>query len=156
MAPLVGISLADPRHGEVAAGEIYGMLDDQTEAVLGVSHSSTKRLELIQERVAAQTANTVRLLGLRMSHDTGWGLVSARAYRNHAGVAVPMEIIPGGVKIHNAVVVAAIEALIRAGNSNTVRVGIASFATTASRVDPAMPEQRVTMSMQSAACGRAS
>jgi len=118
-----GIIVTDPRQFQAAA-EIYGKLSDQTEAAVGASYSSTRRFELIQERVGALTSNKFNAFGARISHDTGWGVVSARLYRNQADVYVPQEVIATGVNISNKVVVAAGEALFRAGSSNTFRAGI--------------------------------
>jgi iron complex outermembrane receptor protein len=100
------------------------MLGDQTQAVLSASYSSTRRLELIQQRIASLTSNKFYSLGARVSHDTGWGVLSARVYRNRADVEVPQELNPEGLHIVNKVVVAAAEVLVRAGSSNTVRAGV--------------------------------
>jgi len=123
VSPLPDGAAFNPMHVQIG-GELYGRIDDATEAVLSVSHSYSRQQELVNVLLADKTLDTFTSVGARIAHDTGWGTLSARAYRNQSDIAVPIDLLRDPLKFHNTVFVVSADALVRLGASNTVRAGI--------------------------------
>lgn len=123
VSPVPGGVAVDPMHVEVA-GELYGRIDDATEAVLSASHSYSRQQEIVHVLLLGRAYETFTSVGARISHDTGWGTLSARAYRNQSDIRAPVDALADPLTFHNTVFVASGDALVRLGTSNTVRVGL--------------------------------
>lgn len=110
----------DPRHKEAAA-ELYAKLGDQTDANLSITHSNSRQIEVVPVLFTVPTYYRFTSVGARMSHDTGWGVLSARVFHNWSDIhAIPVPTL----KFHNRVFVASADALVRADTTNTLRVGV--------------------------------
>ncbi|GAA0296992.1 hypothetical protein GCM10009087_03490 [Sphingomonas oligophenolica] len=123
VSPVPGGYALDPVHVAVA-GELYARIDDRTEAVLSASHSYSRQQEFIHVLLMGKSLNYFTSVGARISHDTGWGALSARAYRNQSDITAPVDVLADPLRFHNNVFVASADALVRIGTSNTVRGGI--------------------------------
>jgi iron complex outermembrane receptor protein len=123
VSPVPGGYAFDPMHVEVA-GELYARIDDATEAVVSASHSYSRQQEFIHVLLMAKSLDYFTSVGARISHDTGWGALSARVYRNQSDITAPIDVLLVPLEFHNNVLVASADALVRIGTSNTVRVGL--------------------------------
>lgn len=110
----------DPQHKEAAA-ELYAQLGDRTDGSVSITHSSNRQIELVPVPLTIPSCYRFTSAGARISHDTGWGVLSARIFQNWSDMrAVPVPT----VEFHNRVLVASADALMRAGTANTVRLGV--------------------------------
>lgn len=120
IAPQVSPVIFDPQHKEAAA-ELYAQLGERTDGSVSITHSSNRQIELVPVPLTIPSYYRFTSAGARISHDTGWGVLSARIFQNWSDIrAVPVPT----VKFHNRVLVASADALMRAGTANTVRLGI--------------------------------
>ena len=128
IAQITSSTFRNPRHAEAAA-ELYGRLAEQTEAVLSATHSSNRQTDFTNMLASSQVRETFTSLGARVSHDTGWGVLSGRVYQNRSDIKAPLFVTsaagsPQILELQNAVLVASAAALVRVGGSNTARVGV--------------------------------
>lgn len=108
-----------PRHREVAA-ELYGQLAT-TDGSISVTHSDNRQIEDVPVLFTVPNYYRFTSVGARISHDTGWGVLSASIFQNWSDIrAVP----DPPVEFHNKVLVASAAALVRAGTANTLRIGV--------------------------------
>lgn len=130
-APSPARSLGD-KHAEVAA-ELYGKLGEQTEAALSATYSDSRQMELPQVLTLFNAHYKFNSLGARVTHDAGWGVLSARVYQNRSDIDYVSAVFPGvqfvnpgfpGIQFHNTVLVGVADVLAPVGKSNTVRFGV--------------------------------
>lgn len=118
IAPRGGPVAFDPRHKEAAA-ELYAKLGERTDGSVSVSYSNSRQIELTPIPITIPSYYRFTSAGARISHDTGWGVLSGRIFRNWSNfrtVSLP------SVEFQNRVLVASADALVRAGTANTVRI----------------------------------
>jgi outer membrane receptor for ferrienterochelin and colicins len=120
LAPQPGPVSFRPRHEEGAA-EIYAQLGERTKGSLSITHSYSQQLDLTPPLLTLPTSYRFTSAGGRISHDTGWGVLSARLFQNWSEIET--FFVPG-LEFHNKVLVASADALVRAGSANTMRLGI--------------------------------
>ena len=130
------IKIADIEHWE-ASGELYIKPDSQTQASLSLTHSRNSQIDLVPVLYADPQDFKITSIGARASRDTGWGVLSASAYRNVA------EIVSGGASFtraafKNKVLVGSTNALIRAGTSDVLRFGL-EYRVNEVAMDPGYP-----------------
>lgn len=132
-----GQRVPDPKHFEGAA-ELYAKLSDRTEATLSANHSYTRRTDLLYLAIAAPAFNRFTSFGGRVAHDTDWGTLSGRIYRNKADIEAPIAVLPDNFEIHNKVLVASADTLVRIGSTNTMRLGF-EYRDNQLTSDPGLP-----------------
>ena len=113
----------DPRHAE-AAGEFFVRPDDRTEGRLSAAYSNNRVLELVPANFSLPDHYKFTSIGAHISRDTGWGVVSAHVLHNWSNINLLSPAIEPGLVFRNRVFVASTDALIRAGTSNILRVGL--------------------------------
>jgi iron complex outermembrane receptor protein len=123
IAPLYGRAIFSPSDKKVA-GELYGKLGELTEGSVSATYSDSRQLEFAAPLATIPATYKFTSVAGRISHDTGWGILSARAFQNWLEYRVPLFSLPTDPLIRNKVSVASVEALVRADASNTVRVGL--------------------------------
>ncbi len=117
LAPPPGVIISRPMHAE-AAGELIVRPDDRTEGSLSLAYSKSRHLELNPALLTGRGVYRFTSIGAHLSHDTGWGVLSARAFQNWSDMKAER-----GIHFQNQILVVSTNALVRAGTSNTVRVG---------------------------------
>lgn len=110
-----------PEHKEGSA-EIYAALSDRTHASVSVTRTRNRLLENTPVLFTVPGHYDFTSLGGRISHDTGWGMISARAFRNWSDIDAMTD--SGDLHFDNDVFVASTEMLVRAGTKNDVRAGL--------------------------------
>lgn len=125
----------DPQHKEVAA-ELYAQLGDRTEGSLGVTHSHNRQLELVPVPFTLPDRYKFTSISGRISHDTGWGLLSANLFHNWS--TIHSDSIGQVLDYRNETLVASANALVRAGAADTLRLG-AEYRSNMLRIMPGFP-----------------
>lgn len=120
LAPQPGLVSLTPRHEEGSA-EIYAQLGERTGGSISVTHSYSQQLDLTPPLIPLPTTYRLTSVGGRISHDTGWGVLSARLFQNWSEIDT---FFAPGLELRNKVLVASADALVRAGSTNTMRFGI--------------------------------
>lgn len=110
----------DPQHKEVAA-ELYAQLGERTEGSLSATHSRNRQLEIVPVPFTLPDSYEFTSVSGRLSHDTGWGVLSANGFHNWSGIH--SDSVGQTLDYRNKTFVASASALIRAGATNTLRVG---------------------------------
>jgi iron complex outermembrane receptor protein len=113
----------NPRHRE-AAGELYAQFDELTEASVSATYSDNRQIEVPPVLYTIPSTYKFTSASARISHDTGWGILSAHAFRNWSDARVNVPNLGLDIRFRNKVFVASADALIRAGKANTLRVGL--------------------------------
>jgi iron complex outermembrane receptor protein len=113
----------NPRHQE-AAGELYAQFDELTEGSVSATYSDSRQIEVPLILYTVPSTYKFTSASARISHDTGWGILSAHVFRNWLDVRAPLTKFALDIHFHNKVFVASADALIRAGTTNTLRVGL--------------------------------
>jgi iron complex outermembrane receptor protein len=113
----------NPRHQE-AAGELYAQFDELTEGSVSATYSDNRQIEVPLILYTVPSTYKFTSASARISHDTGWGILSARAFRNWLDVSVPLTNFGFDLRFHSKVFVTSADVLIRAGTANTLRVGL--------------------------------
>jgi len=135
LAPQVASSL-DPRHYEAAA-ELRARLGESAEMSLNATYSNARQLAVPPVPFVVPTYYEFLSLGARVSHDTGWGIVSGQVFQNWSDVRA--QALPTTeIAFHNEVLVASADALIRAGTSNILRFGL-EYRANSLRTAPGYP-----------------
>lgn len=120
LAPVEGIDIR-PSHKEIS-GEVYIAPASQTEASFSGTYTDSRHVEVPDRLVGANTRYRFTALSGQLSHNTGWGALSLRAFRNTSDIAVDTEL--GKLELANAVFVASTAILVRAGSADTLRAGL--------------------------------
>lgn len=120
LAPQPGLVSFRPRYEEGSA-ELYAHLGERTEGSISVTHSYSQQLDLTPPLIPLPTNYRVTSAGGRISHDTGWGVLSARLFHNWSEID---SFFTPGLELRNKVLVASADALVRAGSANTMRFGV--------------------------------
>jgi iron complex outermembrane receptor protein len=136
LAPQAGSASFNPRHYEAAA-ELQARLGEGTEASLSATYSNGRHLEVPPVPFVVPTTYEFLSLGARISHDTGWGIVSGQVFQNWSDVHAQSQPTTE-VTFHNKVLVASADALVRAGTSNVLRFGL-EYRANALRASPGYP-----------------
>lgn len=110
-----------PEHKDAAA-ELYASLDDKTHASFSVTRTHNRLIENTPVLFVVPGHYDFISVGGRISHDTGWGIISARAFRNWSKI----DAMTGGrgLTFDNDVFVASTDVLVRAGTHNSLRAGV--------------------------------
>ncbi|UUL84040.1 TonB-dependent receptor plug domain-containing protein [Sphingomonas qomolangmaensis] len=111
----------DPDHQEVS-GEVYLNPSDQSQASLSATHTESHHIEIAEMPSAIDTRYRFTALSARASHDTGWGLLSLRMFRNDSEIEVATPF--ANLNFDNRVFSGSFEALVRAGSVDTLRAGL--------------------------------
>lgn len=109
-----------PRHEEGSA-ELHAQLGERTEGSISVTHSYNQQLDFTPPLFTLPTSTRFTSAGGRISHETNWGVLSARLFQNWSEIEA---FFAPGLKFRNEVRAATADALIRAGSANTVRFGV--------------------------------
>lgn len=115
-------STVDPNRKE-AAGELYFKLDPQTEGTLSATYSDSVRNEVPELPIAIPAFYEFTAFSGALARDTGWGTISAHAFRNRSDIAIAIGGPTGSTTFHNIVFVTSADALVRVGTSDTLRLG---------------------------------
>jgi iron complex outermembrane receptor protein len=137
LTPVFGSAIFSPKHKE-AAGEFYAKLGALTEGSLSANYSDSRQLEWAATLATVPTHYEFTSVAARISHDTGWGILSARALQNWSEYRIPLVALPIKPAFRNKVFVASADVLVRTGTSNTLRMGI-EYRSNALRVSPGYP-----------------
>jgi len=113
----------NPRHQQ-AAGELYAQFDELTEGGMSATYSDSRQIEVPLILYTVPSTYKFTSASARISHDTGWGMLSAHVFRNWLDVSAPLTKFAVDLHYHNMVFLASADALIRAGTKNTLRVGL--------------------------------
>ncbi|HEY6816762.1 MAG TPA: TonB-dependent receptor [Croceibacterium sp.] len=119
-APMDPATVFNPRSQEASA-ELYAKLGELTESSISLTHSDTDQTEISPVHITIPSHYRFTSAGARISHDAGWGVLSARLFHNWSRF---LSASDPSVDFRNEVLVASADALIRAGATDTVRVGI--------------------------------
>lgn len=120
LAPSGDVAL-EPDHKE-ASGELYLQPGAPTEASFSATYTESHHLEIPEMPAAIDTYYRFTALSGRASHDTGWGLLSLRMFRNDSDIEVTTPM--GVLNLDNTVFSGSLEALVRAGSADTLRAGV--------------------------------
>lgn len=123
-----------PRHEEGSV-ELYAKLGDRTEGSVGVAHSYDQQLDLSPPLFTLPTSTRFTSAGGSISHETSWGVLSARLFQNWSDIEA---FFTPGVRFQNEVRVVSASALVRANSANTVRLGI-EYRSNELRQEPGYP-----------------
>jgi iron complex outermembrane receptor protein len=123
LAPRVSVGVLNPSHFE-AAGELNARIGDGTDAGLSASYTDSRHLDVPPTVFTVPAYYKFISVGGHVAHDTGWGVVSARTLRNWSAIDVPIANIPDSIKFRNKVFVISADVLLRAGTSDTLRLGL--------------------------------
>src|SRR3546814_19288391 len=85
--------------------------------------SSDLRIEYTYFLLSTPIHYKLSSVGARVSHDTGWGVLSARAFQNWSNTRTSVTVAATDVRFDNEVFVASADALIRAGTANNLPTG---------------------------------
>lgn len=121
LVPAGEVAMFDPDHKEVSA-ELYLKPSDRSEASLSATHTASHHIEIPEMPSVVDAHYRFTALSARASHDTGWGLLSLRMFRNDSDIEVAAPF--AAVKFENIVFSGSAEALVRAGSANTLRAGL--------------------------------
>lgn len=111
----------DPQHKEVAA-ELYARLGDRSQGSISVTHSRNRQLEVVPVPFTLPDRYDFTSISGRLSHDTGWGVLSANLFHNWS--AIHSDSIGQPLDYRNEAFVASADALVRAGTASTMRVEV--------------------------------
>lgn len=140
LAPPPSPTPFQPWHAEAAA-ELYARLGERTQGGISFTHTRTQQFEVTPVLSTNPGRYRFTSIGARISHDTGWGVLSARLLQNTSHIEVG-GIGPGPLPVtlsfDNKVRVASADALVRAGTANTLRFGI-EYRSNALRSSPGYP-----------------
>ncbi|WP_114951223.1 TonB-dependent receptor plug domain-containing protein [Sphingosinicella terrae] len=112
----------DPLRLQVA-GEVYGQLGVGTQAVLSGHYSETRSNDFLHVLQLNPSRQRFHAFGGRISHDLGWGVLAATAYRNASDIRGPISFPPFGLHLDNEVTVLSSKLVVPAGTSNTFGIG---------------------------------
>jgi iron complex outermembrane receptor protein len=108
--------------------ELYGRLGEKTEATLSATHGWDRQTEVVNVPLTTPVHGQFTALGARISHDTGWGILGARIYKNDSDIRAPLAYGPDGklvrLQFNNNVTVMSADAVVRVGDSNTARLSV--------------------------------
>lgn len=121
--PLDGGGPFDPTHYEVS-GELYRKLGSRTQLTLSASHASARQQEFIHLLLPGKGFEKFTTTGARLTHDTDWGALTIRAYRNQTDIRTPLDVLGRDLEYHNRIFVGSVDALARLDAANTVRIGL--------------------------------
>lgn len=117
IAPLFGAG-PDPRSYAAAVG-FYGTIGDSTQFDVGVNRSDTRSIDFTPAALAVRFNYELTSVGMRVSHDTPWGVLSLKAFQNKAVIGSDiMETMLNDVFAMSA------DAVVRADTANTFRVAV--------------------------------
>lgn len=121
-----------------AAADLNLALSPVTEAVLGFTRSDNDRLEFTP--ILEPTEGRYRTMGVsaRLTHDTGWGALTAHAYRNALDVDYLFDAAGNRIFMDNDTTVGSLSGLIRLAGGGVVRVS-GEYRRNELRVSPGYP-----------------
>ena len=121
-----------------AAADLNLALGSDTEATVGLTRSTNDRVEFTP--ILEPTEGRYRTTGLsaRVTHDTGWGALTAHLYRNELNVDYLFDAAGSRIVMDNDTTVGSLSGLVRLPGGGAVRLG-GEYRRNEVRVSPGYP-----------------
>lgn len=107
-----------------ANAELFLQPGVRTEMGLSLAHATSRQNDFVPNALVHPNDYKLTSLDAHVSHDTGWGALSARAFRNWTNVIAAGDGAIGATIADNMITSASANALVRLGSAHVVRAGV--------------------------------